>query len=114
MSKTAVARDTTRAKALGADLQRVRGTTLDRGAELDALAKMPRDKREQVIRRAETGAAVSARKRSEESRGLIALRSAWAAAGAADRKRVARTSARPRDCEFESSACNLESKTFVD
>lgn len=37
-SRTAVARDATRAKALGPDLDRVAGTSLDKGAELDALA----------------------------------------------------------------------------
>jgi len=33
-----IRRDATRAKALGADLDRVAGTSLDKGAELDALA----------------------------------------------------------------------------
>ncbi|MDH2341513.1 hypothetical protein [Bradyrhizobium sp. SSUT77] len=40
-SRTAVARDATRAKALGPDLDRVTGTSLDKGAELDALVAMP-------------------------------------------------------------------------
>jgi hypothetical protein len=34
-----VARNATRAKARGADLDRINGTSLDKGAELDALAK---------------------------------------------------------------------------
>lgn len=33
-----IPRDVTRAKALGPDLDRVAGTSLDKGAELDALA----------------------------------------------------------------------------
>lgn len=37
-SRTAVARDATRAKALGPDLDRVARTSRDKGAELDALA----------------------------------------------------------------------------
>jgi hypothetical protein len=35
-------RDATRAKALGPDLDRFAGTSLDKGAELNALTKMPR------------------------------------------------------------------------
>jgi len=38
-SATSVKRDATRGKALGADLDRIEGTSLDEGAELDALAK---------------------------------------------------------------------------
>jgi hypothetical protein len=41
-SKTAVALDATRGKALGADLDRIAGTSLDKGSELDALAAMRR------------------------------------------------------------------------
>ena len=40
-SARSVALDATRAKALGPDLDRVVGTSLDKGAELDALAAMP-------------------------------------------------------------------------
>jgi ParB/RepB/Spo0J family partition protein len=54
-SKTAVARDATRAKALGADLDRVEGTSLDKGAELDALAAMPAPERQAIISRAASG-----------------------------------------------------------
>lgn len=36
-----IQRDATRAKALGSDLDRVAGTSLDKDAELDALAAMP-------------------------------------------------------------------------
>lgn len=36
-------RRVTRPKALGPDLDRVAGTSLDKGAELDALAAMPAD-----------------------------------------------------------------------
>jgi ParB family chromosome partitioning protein len=39
--RTAVARDATRAKALGTDLDRVAQTFLDKGAELDGLANLP-------------------------------------------------------------------------
>ena len=48
----AVARHATRAKALGADLDRVAGTSLDKGAELNALAKMPAPERTLLISRA--------------------------------------------------------------
>jgi hypothetical protein len=36
-----IRRDATRAEALGPDLDRVAGTSLDKGSELDALAAMP-------------------------------------------------------------------------
>ena len=36
-----IQRDATGAKALGSDLDRVAGTSLDKGAELDALTAMP-------------------------------------------------------------------------
>lgn len=39
-SKRSVAQDVARAEALGDDLDRVAGTSLDKGAELDALAKI--------------------------------------------------------------------------
>jgi hypothetical protein len=39
-SRTAVARVTTRAKASGTDLDGITGTSLDKDAELDALAAM--------------------------------------------------------------------------
>jgi len=40
-SSRSVALDATRAKALGSDLDRIVGTSLDKGAEMDALAQMP-------------------------------------------------------------------------
>src|ERR1035437_2840986 len=40
-SKRSVEMDVARAMALGADLDRVAGTSLDKGVELDTLAKMP-------------------------------------------------------------------------
>jgi hypothetical protein len=49
-----VARDVTRAKALGPDLDRVEGTSLDQGAELDALAKMPAPERQAIMSQAAT------------------------------------------------------------
>lgn len=39
-----IQRDATRAKALGADLDRIAETSLDKGAELDALAAVPRSR----------------------------------------------------------------------
>jgi hypothetical protein len=48
-SRTAVARDATRAKALGPDLDRIARTSLDKGAELDALAAMPAPERQSIV-----------------------------------------------------------------
>lgn len=57
--KRSVERDVTRAKRLGPDLDRVTGTSLDKGAELDALAAMPAPDRQAIIGRAAGGAAHS-------------------------------------------------------
>jgi hypothetical protein len=48
-SVRAVVRDATRAKALRPDPDRVAGMSLDKGAELDALAGMPRPERHAII-----------------------------------------------------------------
>jgi N6-adenosine-specific RNA methylase IME4 len=45
---------------LGADLDRVRGTSLDKGEELDALVALPEDRREALIERAVAGEKVKA------------------------------------------------------
>lgn len=59
-SKRDVARDTTRAKAVP-NLADVIGTSLDKGAELDALAKLPVEKQAEIITRAKAGEKVSAK-----------------------------------------------------
>ena len=51
-----------RGEALGDDLGAVTGTSLDKGVELDALAKMPKDERKGLIDRAKAGERVTARK----------------------------------------------------
>ncbi|WP_299146737.1 hypothetical protein [uncultured Comamonas sp.] len=54
-SKSQINRHVARAEALGDDLQRVTGTSLDKGVELDALAKLPEPERKELIDRAEAG-----------------------------------------------------------
>jgi hypothetical protein len=49
------------AEALGEDLQKVEGTSLDKGVELQALAKLPEEQRHELVERAAAGEAVSAR-----------------------------------------------------
>ena len=61
-SKRDVNRHIARAEAIGDDLERVTGTSLDKGVELDALAKLPEPERKDLIARAEAGEEVSARK----------------------------------------------------
>jgi len=61
-SERAVQRDAARGEALGADLNRIAGTSLDKGVEMDALAKMKPDSREDIVKRAQQGESVSARK----------------------------------------------------
>jgi hypothetical protein len=58
-------RDTARGEALGGDLGQVAGTSLDKGVELDALAKLPKDERKGLIDRAKAGQRVSARKEAK-------------------------------------------------
>lgn len=61
-SKRDINRDLARAEALGEDLDRIVGTSLDKGVELDALKAMPEQERKKLIDRAEAGEQVSARK----------------------------------------------------
>lgn len=61
-SKRAINQHLARAEALGDDLERVTGTSLDKGVEMDALAKLPEPERKDLIARAEAGEEVSARK----------------------------------------------------
>lgn len=50
-----------RGEALGPDLQRIAGTSLDKGVEMDALIKMKEPERKKIIERAAQGEKVSAR-----------------------------------------------------
>jgi ParB family chromosome partitioning protein len=59
-SERAVQLAAARGKALGDDLKDVEGTSLDKGVELDALAKMPAAERKEVIAKAKAGEKVSA------------------------------------------------------
>jgi len=61
-SKRAINQHLARAESIGDDLERVTGTSLDKGVELDALAKLPEPERKDLIARAEAGEEVSARK----------------------------------------------------
>ena len=60
-SKQSINRHVARADALGDDLVRVTGTSLDKGVELDALAKLPEPERQALIERAVAGEKVTAR-----------------------------------------------------
>ena len=61
-SKRDINRHLARADALGGDIQKVAGTSLDKGVELDALKAMPASQRQDLIARAQSGEVVSARK----------------------------------------------------
>ena len=61
-SKRGINRHLARADALGDDLAAVAGTSLDKGAELDALKALPVAERKALIARARAGEQVSARK----------------------------------------------------
>lgn len=60
-SKRSINQHLARAEALGDDLDRTAGTCLDKGVELDALARMPAPERAELIERAVAGEQVSAR-----------------------------------------------------
>lgn len=59
--KRTINRHIARAEALGDDLPRVHGTSLDKGVELDALARLPEPERKELIDRAQAGEKVTAR-----------------------------------------------------
>lgn len=61
MTKRAINQHLARAEALGEDLDKVIGTSLDKGVELDALKAMPPEQRAPLIERAQAGESVSAR-----------------------------------------------------
>lgn len=61
MTKQAINQHLARAEALGDDLERIKGTSLDKGVELDALKAMPEPERKELIDRAAAGEKVSAR-----------------------------------------------------
>ena len=73
MTKSSINRYIARAEALGDTLDRVTGTSLDKGVELDALAKLPEPEREVLIARAQAGEAVSARQAPAKASRLSAI-----------------------------------------
>lgn len=60
-SKTQINVKIARARDLGSDINRIVGTSLDKGVEMDALIGLPDEERENLISRAERGEKVSAR-----------------------------------------------------
>jgi ParB-like chromosome segregation protein Spo0J len=72
-SPRSVERDVRRAKQLGPDiLKRIKGTSFDSPAEMDALAALPEKERAKLIERAERGEKVSAVVRGIASKGAAA------------------------------------------
>ena len=60
-SKRAINLNLARAEAIGPDILKLSGTSLDKGVELDALAKLPEPERKELIERAAAGEVVTAR-----------------------------------------------------
>lgn len=73
MTKQAINRHIARADALGDDVERITGTSLDSGVEMDALAKLPTPERAEIIDRAVAGEQVSARAPKPETEKASAL-----------------------------------------
>lgn len=59
--KATINRDLARAEALGPDLRIIAGTSLDKGVEMDALARMTPEQRAPIVAAAASGQQVSAR-----------------------------------------------------
>lgn len=59
--KRTIQRDAARGEALGDALKDIAGTSLDKGVELDALAKLPESERQDIVARAKNGESISAR-----------------------------------------------------
>ncbi len=85
-----------RGRVLGSDINRIVGTSLDKGVEMDALIGLPDEERENLISRAERGEKVSARPASEpkpitadKALDIIAEGTAKAVTSNKDRKRQA-------------------------
>jgi ParB family chromosome partitioning protein len=103
-SKRTVKRDATRAKKVVV-IDRIVGTSLDSGTELDALAKLPEAEQQQLADRAKAGEDVSARKlkaeradpalatKQPEKDKLAVLQATWDAAPHAMRRQFAVTNA---------------------
>lgn len=68
ISKQSVNEHIARADALGDDIGKVTGTSLDKGVELDALAKLDTAARSDLIERAQAGEVVTARRLSDYAR----------------------------------------------
>ena len=68
-----IQRHIARADALGDDVERITGTSLDSGVEMDALAKLPELERAEIIDRAVAGEQVSARTPKTEPEKASAL-----------------------------------------
>lgn len=60
-AKREINRKIRRAETLGSDIDRIVGTSLDRGVEMDALIKMPEPERRELIDRASAGEKVTAK-----------------------------------------------------
>ena len=80
-AKRSIARDAQRGKALGKDTERIVGTSLDKGNEIDALVKLDPEDRKAIVGLAAGGANVSAAqatllsaKRANELRHMSQLR----------------------------------------
>ncbi|MBI1179120.1 MAG: hypothetical protein GC201_01080 [Alphaproteobacteria bacterium] len=72
LSKGNVNEALARANALGDDLDAISGTSLDKGVEMDALAKMDPEARAGIIARAKAGEVVSARRLADYSESVDA------------------------------------------
>ena len=77
-TKREINRHLSRANALGDDLEAVTGTSLDKGVELDALAKMPAAERRELIDKAKAGEKVTARGHDDHERNVRLARQAVA------------------------------------
>lgn len=71
VDRRTIERRAARGAALGEDLERIAGTSLDKGVELDALAKLPKEEREAIIEKAVAGEKISARTKRKAPPGPV-------------------------------------------
>lgn len=85
LSTSTVKRDINRGKALGVEtLNKIKGTSLDSGAQMDALAKLPPARRRNLVMRAATGESVTALRGEKHSVANRIIR-AWTKASRTER-----------------------------
>lgn len=103
-SRSTIARNTTRGKKVKA-LADVVGTSLDTGAEIDALAKLPVEQQSALIQRAKAGEAVSACAAERPAKVSPAVKAAADAAELSAKQRLAISRLASENLQQDAAGC---------